>query len=210
MAGAALLIVAVATLPDSNAPAARADPASSAPQTPRAAPVAQTPAEAVAAAAVTFESAIAAARMAAEPDPAALRQALKPLLEHLDLQRATRLLLGRHWHTARESERRAVQDALVKFLLIRHAPALRDLQDWQLTLLPGRPPTGDLARVPVAVGARGLPEVRIDLHLSRRDGRWRLYDATLSGIGLIGLQRPVFTALAAEHGLDGLIAALGR
>jgi hypothetical protein len=31
---------------------------------------------------------------------------------------------------------------------------------------------------------------------------------SLFGIGLIGLQRPAFTALAAEHGVDGLAALI--
>jgi phospholipid transport system substrate-binding protein len=143
-------------------------------------------------------------------EPAALHRAVVPLLDHLDVPRITALLLGRHWRTAGATERVVVQNALVGHLIARHAPSLRRLHHWQLRLLaaPPAPAGAGTARVPVAIGARGLPEMRVDLHLSRRDGRWLIYDASLSGIGLIGTLRPALTMLAAERGLGGLIAAL--
>jgi phospholipid transport system substrate-binding protein len=65
------------------------------------------------------------------------------------------------------------------------------------------------AVVPVLVSARGWPALRIDLHLRHSAAGWRLYDASLDGVGLIGLLRPGFAALARGQGVEGIIAALG-
>lgn len=137
---------------------------------------------------------------------------IEPLLAHLDRTEITRLLLGRPGAGAGAAERADFADALFEQQLALHARALPGLQGFELRLLAnpsGSEPTDQgRAVVPVAVSARGLPETTLDLHLVRTEDRWRLYDVSLFGVGLIGLQRPVFTALAAEHGVDGLAALI--
>jgi ABC-type transporter MlaC component len=145
-------------------------------------------------------------------DPAALRAVIEPLLRHLDLPYITSLLLGRRWGSADPGQRLVLQGALVDYLIARHAPALQDLRGWRLRALPDQvrllPGPYPRARVPVLVAADGLPALRMELHLRRRDGVWRLYDASLFGVGLIGLKRPVLDRLAGGHGLDALVALL--
>lgn len=145
-------------------------------------------------------------------DAAALRAVIEPLLRHLDLPYITSLLLGRRWGSADPGQRLVLQGALVDYLIARHAPALRDLRGWGLRALPDQvrlsPGTHPRARVSVRIAADGLPALPVELHLRRRDGVWRLYDASLLGVGLIGLARPMLERLAAGRGLDALLDLL--
>jgi ABC-type transporter MlaC component len=205
-AAVVLATVAVSHLAGSSQPAR----GTAQPATPEARP--EQPLAAVQGAAAALADGIDAARAADDGDPAGLRQIVAPLLAHLDIPRITALLFGRHWHRAGAAERAVLQAALTDHLVTRHGPRLRLLRDLrvspladQVRLIAGDTPR---ARVPVVISTGTLPETRIDLHLVRREGRWRLYDASLHGIGLVGLKRPVFTALATRHGLDGLPALL--
>lgn len=208
LGAAAVVLVTVAV----SHPAGSSHPAHGAaqPATPEASP--EKPLAAVRGAAAALADTIDAARAVDDGEPTGLRQIVAPILAHLDLPGITALLLGRHWQRAGAAERAVLQAALTDHLVARHGPRLRLLRDLrvsplaeQVRLIAGDTPR---ARVPVLISTSTLPETRIDLHLVRRDGRWRLYDASLHGIGLVGLQRPVFTALAARHGLDGLPALL--
>ncbi|MGD9299267.1 MAG: ABC transporter substrate-binding protein [Thiohalocapsa sp.] len=169
------------------------------------------PVAAVEQAAAELARAVAAAGTLAEPTPATLRSIAEPLLDHLDVPHIAALLLGRHWRDA-DARRPELRRALEDYFVLRYAPSLRDLSGWRLQTLPDdtRLSPGELprARVPVLIGTDGLPALRVELHLRRPDGVWRLYDASIFGVGLIGLQRPAFDQLAAGRRLDALLALL--
>ncbi len=173
---------------------------------------AHTPLQAVRAAADDLTAALEIAATLAPDETERLHALIEPLLTHLDRREITRLLLGRAAGKADEAELGAFADALVERQLALHGRALRDLQGFELRLLAVPSGAGAAgarhAVVPVAVRARGLPEITLRVHLLRTEDRWRIYDVSLFGMGLIGLQRPVFTALAAEHGVDGLTKLL--
>lgn len=166
--------------------------------------------QAVVTAAKAFDTAIAAAQATPGDDAAGLHAAAEPLLAHLDLPRITRLLLPHHWRTATETDRLALEQALVEHLLARHAPALRQLHDWRLELLPRQPPASDraptLAEVPVAISARGVSELRLTLRLSSTDDGWQLYDAALFGMSVVAMVRSSLPDLVADADTAGLIA----
>lgn len=213
--GAAVLLVTVAlSHPESSGPAQSAAPPAATQAIPAVGPALDlgVPLAAVHRAVSALADAVTAARAVDAADTAGLARIAAPLLAHVDVPYVTRLLLGQHWQRASTAQRAALQAALIGHLVARHGPRLRQLTDLRVSPLAGqvRLVEGDTprARVPVLVSGGTLPETRVDLHLLRRDGRWRLYDASLHGIGLVGLQRPVFTALAARHGLDGLPALL--
>jgi phospholipid transport system substrate-binding protein len=207
LAGTALVAAAAGMTPRNEAPPGAGSPAITT------APVAGAEA-AVEQAGRDLAGAVAAARALPEPDAAELLRIAAPLATHLDLPEISRRLLGGHWHAATVGQRAALQQALARHLVSRHGVRLRALDDWQLRPLAGRVRAGadgaERAVVPVLVSARGWPALRLHLHLRHSTAGWRLFDASLDGVGLIGLQRPAFAALAAGRGVDSLIAALGR
>jgi len=133
------------------------------------------------------------------------------LLPHVDFARMARWVTGRHWKQASEAQRQQLKQAFRELLVRTLVRSVGDILPEYIYYLP---PRVDLNRnravVRTEVRRPGLVMLPIDYHLHRREGRWRVFDVRLEGVGLMTGYRTSFSAEIHEHGIEGLIGSLQR
>ncbi len=134
------------------------------------------------------------------------------ILPHVDFQRMSRWVLGKHWRRASPEQRRRFVEEFKKLLIRTYATSLLEYTDQTLTFLPFR---GDPASGKVTVRSQveqpgGFP-IPIDYKLHRsKDGRWLIYDILIDGVSLVSNYRASFAREINRRGLDALIETLAE
>jgi phospholipid transport system substrate-binding protein len=131
------------------------------------------------------------------------------VLQHFDSSRAAQLVLGKHWRTATEEQKKRFIDAFYHSLLNKYGTALASFTSSNLTMLPFRGDlstgsatvrtevtTSDGTRVPVNYSMRATPE------------GWKAWDVTIEGISYIKNFRTDFGAEIDQKGLAAVIERL--
>lgn len=131
------------------------------------------------------------------------------LLLHMDFERMSRWVLGKHWKTASPEQRtRFVQE--FRSLLVRtYATALASYRGQRVEFLAQRPGAStEEVVVRTEIRQAGGPPIPVNFSLYRRDGEWKAYDVQIDGISLVANYRASFAAEVRSGGLDGLIQTL--
>ena len=131
------------------------------------------------------------------------------LLPHFDTDYAARLVLGKHWRTASEDQRKRFIEAFYQSLMRNYGDAILEFSADRLEVLPFR---GDLASgsatvrtevkrddgtpVPVNYSVRGTPQ------------GWKAWDVTIEGISYVKNYRTDFGAQADKEGIEAVIRRL--
>ena len=147
-----------------------------------------------------------------ETDPAYVHRLVDELfLPNIDFDRVSALILGRYWRDSTPRQRRAFQRAFKDMLINTYAHAMNSLSDWEIRYLPSRPGP-DVRRVTVRTEILygGRKPIPVDYRMVYEDARWLAYDVSVDGISLLTTFRSIFTGIARERGLDGLIRELER
>jgi phospholipid transport system substrate-binding protein len=131
------------------------------------------------------------------------------LLPHFDTEYSARLVLGRHWTTASDSQRQRFIKAFYKSLLSNYGDALVDFTADKLKVFPY---TGD-ANAPYAtvrsqVRKSDGSQVAVNYSLRRTDQGWKAWDVVIEGISYVKSFRDDFSAEIDQKGLDEVIARL--
>lgn len=142
-------------------------------------------------------------------DPQKLRALVdKHLLPNFDVDYAARLVLGKHWRTATEAQRRRFIDAFYQSLMRNYGDAIVEFQANQLRILPFR---GDLASksatVRTEITHEGTP-VPVNYSLRATPQGWKAWDVTIEGISYVKNYRTDFGAQADKEGIDAVIKRL--
>jgi phospholipid transport system substrate-binding protein len=131
------------------------------------------------------------------------------LLPHFDTEYAGRLVLGRHWSTASEEQRRRFVQAFYKSLLSNYSDALLDFTADRLKVLPytGDPSTPN-ATVRTQVRRSDGTQVSVNYSLHKTDQGWKAWDVIIEGISYVKSFRDDFGAEIDQQGLDTVIHRL--
>ena len=133
------------------------------------------------------------------------------VMPNIDLERTSRMVLGRHWSKATEAQRarfmRVFGDQLVRtyVLGISDYLAVSDKLAVAIDYLPGsisEDKRNALIRTRVGTGAMA---VSIDYRLHRVKQSWRVFDVLVEGVSVASTYRSSFTSEANRNGMDGLI-----
>ncbi|MEJ2509778.1 MAG: ABC transporter substrate-binding protein [Gammaproteobacteria bacterium] len=142
------------------------------------------------------------------------------LVPHVDMTRASRWALGRHWREASAEQRARFQQEfhtlLVRFYstaLVEYLNAGHEIPDGVIAFLPQR---GDeaAARVGGEVTVRTVVRpangraVPVNYEMHRSPEGWKVCDVTVDGVSIITAYRSVFRTEIRKHGIDGLIDTL--
>ena len=132
----------------------------------------------------------------------------KHLLPNFDVDYAARLVLGKHWRTATEEQRKRFIDAFYQSLMRNYGDAIVEFQANQLKILPFR---GDLASgsatVRTEITHQGTP-VPVNYSLRATPQGWKAWDVTIEGISYVKNYRTDFGAQADKEGIDAVIRRL--
>jgi phospholipid transport system substrate-binding protein len=131
------------------------------------------------------------------------------LLPHFDTDYSARLVLGRHWAAASETQRQRFIKAFYKSLLNNYGDALVDFTADKLKVFPY---TGDanaqFASVRTQVRKSDGSLVAVNYSLRRTDQGWKAWDVVIEGISYVKSFRDDFSAEIDQKGLDEVITRL--
>jgi phospholipid transport system substrate-binding protein len=127
----------------------------------------------------------------------------------IDLEIIARLILGRHWRAASETQRAEYLKLFRAFALDNLASRLHvyDGQDFEIV---GAQAVNERdAVVATRVTGGGRPPLKVDWRVRERDeGGLVAIDVIVEGVSLIVTQRSEFSAVIERSGMDGLLAEL--
>ena len=149
-------------------------------------------------------------RAALKKDPSGVRALVdKHLLPHFDTDYAARLVLGKHWRTATEAQRKRFIDAFYGALMADYGDAILEFTADRLKILPFRgDPAADSATVRTEVKRDDGTPVPVNYSLRRTPQGWKVWDVTIEGISYVRNYRTDFGAEVDQKGLDELIQRL--
>ncbi|HKJ73853.1 MAG TPA: ABC transporter substrate-binding protein [Alphaproteobacteria bacterium] len=143
------------------------------------------------------------------------------LVPHVDMNRASRWALGRHWREASAGQRvrfeREFHTLLVRFYstaLVEYLNAGHEIPDGVIAFLPPRGGTEADARARGEVTVRTVVRptngraVPVNYEMRRGQDGWKVCDVTVDGVSIITAYRSVFNTEIRKHGIDGLIETL--
>src|SRR5579859_1538764 len=137
--------------------------------------------------------------------------AQKDLLPYFDFDYASRLVLGQAWRNATSEQRKAFQDAFVKYLVHSYADGLlkgnfsdRDLQvqPWNGQV------TDNRTVVKTKVLRANAQPVEVDYQMRSTPDGWKAFDVTIEGISYVLNYRNQFGPEIQAKGIDELIKRL--
>ena len=149
-------------------------------------------------------------RAAVTRDPTKLRAlADKYLLPHFDVDYAARLVLGKHWRTATEAQRKRFIDAFYQSLMRNYGDAVAEFTEDRLKILPFK---GDLASGAATIRtevkrSNGTP-VPVNYTMRATPQGWKAWDITIEGISYVKNYRTDFGAEIDQKGIDAVIERL--
>lgn len=134
------------------------------------------------------------------------------VLPHFDFERMSKLVLGKHWKKANETQRSEFV-AEFKALLVRtYATALFEYTDQKIVYKPYRRKEGSKRTVikTEVVPADG-PKIPVDYALSQgKDDAWKVYDIRIDEISMVTNYRTSYGKIIESRGMDSLISLLGQ
>jgi len=149
-------------------------------------------------------------RAAYAKDPTRLRGlADKYLLPHFDVDYSARLVLGKHWRTATDAQKKRFIDAFYQSLMRNYGDAIAEFTADRLMLLPFK---GDLASGTATVRtevkrSNGTP-VPVNYSMRATPQGWKAWDVTIEGISYVKNYRTDFGAEIEQKGIDAVIQRL--
>jgi len=149
-------------------------------------------------------------RAAITKDPTRLRGlADKYLLPHFDVDYAARLVLGKHWRTATEAQKKRFIDAFYQSLMRNYGDAVAEFTEDRLKFLPFK---GDLSTGAATIRSEvkrsnGTP-VPVNYSMHATPQGWKAWDITIEGISYVKNYRTDFGAEIDQKGIDAVIQRL--
>ena len=132
----------------------------------------------------------------------------KHLLPNFDVDYAARLVLGKHWRSASEAQRKRFIDAFYQSLMRNYGDAILEFQENQLKILPFRgDPASGTATVRTEIMRQGTP-VPVNYSMRATPKGWKAWDVTIEGISYVKNYRTDFGAQADKEGIDAVIQRL--
>jgi len=130
-------------------------------------------------------------------------------LPHFDADYAARLVLGKHWRTATEEQRKRFIDAFYDSLMANYGDALLEFTGERVRFLPFKgDPSANTATVRTEVKRDDGTPVPVNWSMRRTPEGWKAWDVTIEGISYVKNFRTDFGAEIDQKGLDAVIQRL--
>lgn len=132
--------------------------------------------------------------------------------DRADLKWVARFVLGKHWRSANETQRREYLKYYREFILKNFTERLIEFTGQEYTITQvrqdGEP---NEYRLTLELKRSGEPNVMVDYRLREKLGKYYIFDIIIEGgVSLITTQRSEFNSVISRKGLDFLIEALKK
>lgn len=143
-------------------------------------------------------------------DPSKLRLLVEEvLLPNFDVDRAARLVLGRHFRNATPEQRQRFIDAFYGSLMSNYGDALIEFTGDRIRVLPSKvEPDATSAVVRTEVRRSNGEKVPVSYSLRRDERGWKVWDVVIEGISYVKSFREDFGSEIDQKGLDAVIDRL--
>lgn len=149
-------------------------------------------------------------RAAFKKDPSKVNALVdKWLLPHFDTAYSARLVLGRHYRSATEEQRKRFVDAFYQSLLRNYSSALADFTSDRMKFLPAQI-DGDNATVRTEIKRDNGTRIPVNYSLRKVNGEWKAWDVVIEGISYVKSFREDFGAEIDQKGLDAVIQRIEK
>lgn len=131
------------------------------------------------------------------------------LVPHIDFERVSSLVLGKHWRQATAEQREQFIQQFQRLLVRTYSTAFNEIGAWEIRFIPTRVGQNDRTASVRAQLIRAQQEpidVLYSMHLT--GGSWKAYDVKISGISLVTNYRASFSQEVRRIGIDGLIGKI--
>ena len=141
--------------------------------------------------------------------PAIQKLVDEKMMPAVDFLRMTRMAVGPMWRQADTAQREKLMSLFRQILINVYSGALSMAKDQKVRILPHGQNDGVEAIVRTAMASPGKPEVQIVYRLRNiKEKGWRVIDVNVEGVWLVSNYRSQFGSVAANEGIDGLIARM--
>jgi phospholipid transport system substrate-binding protein len=126
----------------------------------------------------------------------------------IDLDLVARLILGRHWRSASEAQRKEYLDLFRGYALNFLASKLHLYRGQSYEILDAQVINERDALVATRILGNKGPPLKVDWRLRDQDGALMAIDVIVEGVSLIVTQRSEFGSVIERDGFEGLLAEL--
>lgn len=131
------------------------------------------------------------------------------ILPNFDFDRVCRMVLGKNWRRATDTQKQNFKKEFRSLLMRTYASAISKFKNQEVEYKPAQlSKDKKLARVKTEILQDGGPSIGVDYTLSLKDGIWKVFDITIEKISLVTNYRSQFSTEIRNNGLDSLIAKL--
>ncbi|MEM9171886.1 MAG: ABC transporter substrate-binding protein [Pseudomonadota bacterium] len=134
------------------------------------------------------------------------------LAPRFDRNYAGRLVLGVHWRTASNEQKKRFIDGFYNAMLSRYAAGVLEFREELVEIMPLRgAPKGNRTQIKTVVTLDNDETVPVNYGLIKRcDAGWKVYDVTIEGISYIKNFRAEIDSEVKKTSLDAVIARLEK
>ena len=133
------------------------------------------------------------------------------ILPNFDLERISRLVLGKTWRSIDENQKQKFQAEFKTMLLRTYAVALGKYKDQEIEFKPFRmEPDDKQATVKTQIIQKGAQPISVDYTLAKTENSWKVFDIVIEGVSLVTNYRSQFAAEIKNNGIDSLISKLSE
>lgn len=131
---------------------------------------------------------------------------------HVDFNRISALVLGKHWRTADKKQRAEFKKEFQKLLIRTYSRAFLAFDEWSIRFLPlTLEPNAKKALVKTEVLQPGKQPIAVNYRMIFTQGEWKVYDIIIEGISLVTNYRTSFKNEVKRTGsLDAVIANMSE
>ncbi|GAB6046748.1 ABC transporter substrate-binding protein [Methyloparacoccus murrellii] len=130
---------------------------------------------------------------------------------HVDFDRVSILVLGKHWRSATPEQRERFKREFRMLLVRTYTTAFTEYANWKIRYLPLDEASDKKALVKTEILQSGGQPVAVNYRMVREGTDWKVYDVLIEGISLLQNYRTSFNDEVEQTGsLDQLIAHLSE
>ena len=131
------------------------------------------------------------------------------LIEHFDVKKMGRLVMGRHWRMVSDLQKAEFFRLFEDFIVATYASRLSEYSDQEFTVGATRQNSKRITAVSSQITSTDGTSIDVDWMLQPKADRWYVVDIVIEGISMIITQRAEFgTVINQRGGIDGLLQSL--
>jgi phospholipid transport system substrate-binding protein len=112
---------------------------------------------------------------------------------HVDFDRISALVLGKHWKEATSDERSRFKQEFQTLLVRTYSRAFIEFKDWSVNFLPlSKDENPEKVIVKTQILQSGKQPIAVDYRMLQSNGVWKAYDIMIEGVSLVTNYRTSF------------------